>query len=186
VEILGTDRVEGVRIVHNELVEDEGRVSARPTGESEVIEAQMVVRSVGYTGSPLPGVPFDVTRGTIHNHCGRVTHVGTEDPLPGVYTAGWVKRGPSGVIGTNKKCAQETVDLLLEDLEAGKLPEPTSTPNALLEALEERGVEVVDYAGWELIDAHEKSLGEPHGRPRVKLVRRAEHLLHAAASKVRS
>jgi ferredoxin--NADP+ reductase len=186
VEILGTDHVEGVRIVHNELVEDEGRVSARPTGESEVIEAQLVVRSVGYTGSPLPGVPFDETRGTIHNHCGRVTHVGSEDPLPGVYTAGWVKRGPSGVIGTNKKCAQETVDLLLEDLQAGKLPEPTSTPNALLEALEERGVEVVDYAGWELIDAHEKSLGEPHGRPRVKLVRRAEHLLHAAASKVRS
>jgi ferredoxin--NADP+ reductase len=186
VEILGSDRVEGVRIVHNELVEDEGRVSARPTGESEVIEAQLVVRSLGYTGSPLPGVPFDDGRGTIHNRCGRVTHVGTEDPLPGVYTAGWVKRGPSGVIGTNKKCAQETVDLLLEDLQAGKLPEPTSTPNQLLDALEERGVEVVDYAGWELIDAHEKSLGEPHGRPRVKLVRRAEHLLHAAVSKVRT
>jgi ferredoxin--NADP+ reductase len=185
VEILGTDRVEGVRIVHNELVEDEGRVSARPTGESEVIDAQLVVRSVGYTGSPLPGVPFDDGQGTIHNQGGRVTHVGTEDPLPGVYTAGWVKRGPSGVIGTNKKCAQETVELLLEDLAAGRLPEPTTNPAAVLEALEERGVEVVDYAGWELIDAHEKSLGEPHGRPRVKLVRRAEHLLHAAASNVR-
>jgi ferredoxin--NADP+ reductase len=186
VEILGSDRVEGVRVVHNELVEDEGRVSARPTGESEVIEAQLVVRSVGYTGSPLPGVPFDDAKGTIHNRCGRVTRVGSEDPLPGVYTAGWVKRGPSGVIGTNKKCAQETVDLLIEDLDAGRLPEPTTTPSALLEQLEERGVEVVDYAGWELIDAHEKSLGEPHGRPRVKLVRRAEHLLHAAASKVRT
>ncbi len=186
VEILGSDRVEGVRIVHNELVEDEGRVSARPTGESEVIEAQLVIRSVGYTGSPLPGVPFDDGKGTIHNRGGRVTRVGTEDALPGVYTAGWVKRGPSGVIGTNKKCAQETVDLLWEDLAAGTLPEPSTTPAALLEALEERGVEVVDYAGWELIDAHEKSLGEPHGRPRVKLVRRAEHLLHAAASKVRS
>jgi ferredoxin--NADP+ reductase len=186
VEILGSDRVEGVRIVHNELVEEGGHVSARPTGESEVIEAQLVVRSVGYTGSPLPGVPFDDGKGTIHNRGGRVTHVGTEDALPGVYTAGWVKRGPSGVIGTNKKCAQETVDLLIEDLQAGRLPEPTTTPNQLLEALEERGVEVVDYAGWELIDAHEKSLGEPHGRPRVKLVRRAEHLLHAAASKARS
>jgi ferredoxin--NADP+ reductase len=180
VEIVGTERVEGVRIVHNELVEDGGRVSARPTGESEVIEAQLVIRSVGYTGSPLPGVPFDDGKGTIHNQGGRVTHVGTEDPLPGVYTAGWVKRGPSGVIGTNKKCAQETVDLLIEDIQAGKLPEPTTTPAALMEALEERGVEVVDYAGWQLIDAHEKSLGEPHGRPRVKLVRRAEHLLHAA------
>jgi ferredoxin--NADP+ reductase len=182
VEILGTDRVEGVRIVHNELVEDEGRVSARPTSESEVIEAQLVVRSVGYTGSPLPGVPFDDGKGTIHNRGGRVTHVGTEDALPGVYTAGWVKRGPSGVIGTNKKCAQETVDLLLEDLAAGVLPEPTTTPAALLDSLEERGVEVVDYAGWQMIDAHEKSLGEPYGRPRVKLVRRAEHLLHAAGA----
>jgi ferredoxin--NADP+ reductase len=172
--------------VRNELVEDEGRVSARPTGESEVIAAQLVVRSVGYTGSPLPGVPFDEAKGTIHNTCGRVTRVGTEEPLAGVYTAGWVKRGPSGVIGTNKKCAQETVDLLWEDLQAGKLPEPATTPDQLLDQLEERGVEVVDYAGWELIDAHEKSLGEPHGRPRVKLVRRAEHLLHAAASKVRS
>jgi ferredoxin--NADP+ reductase len=183
VEILGTDRVEGVRIVRNELVQDGGRVSARPTGEIEEIPAQLVIRSVGYTGSPLPGVPFDDGKGTIHNQGGRVTHVGTEDHVPGVYTAGWVKRGPSGVIGTNKKCAQETVDLLLEDLDAGKLPEPTTTPNALLQELEERGVEVVDYAGWELIDAHEKSLGEPRGRPRVKLVRRAEHLLHARASK---
>ena len=186
VEILGDGHVEGVRIVHNALVEDEGRVSARPTGESEIIEAQLVIRSVGYTGSPLPGVPFDDGTGTIHNRGGRVTQVGTEEALPGVYTAGWVKRGPSGVIGTNKKCAQETVDLLWEDLQAGSLPEPTTTPNELIAALEERGVEVVDYAGWELIDAHEKSLGEPHGRPRVKLVRRAEHLLHAAASKVRS
>jgi len=185
VEILGDGKVQGVRIVRNELVDDGGRVSARPTGESEVIEAQLVIRSVGYTGSPLPGVPFDDGRGTIHNQGGRVTHVGTEDHVQGVYTAGWVKRGPSGVIGTNKKCAQETVDLLLEDLDAGRLPEPTTTPNALLEALEERGVEVVDYAGWEQIDAHEKSLGEPHGRPRVKLVRRADHLLHAAAARVR-
>ena len=185
VEILGDGKVQGVRIVHNELVEDGGRVSARPTGESEVIEAQLVVRSVGYTGSPLPGVPFDGGKGTIHNQGGRVTHVGTEEPLPGVYTAGWVKRGPSGVIGTIKKCAQETVARLLEALQAGLLPEPTTPPAALLEELEGRGVEVVDYAGWELIDAHEKSLGEPHGRPRVKLVRRAEHLLHAAASKVR-
>jgi hypothetical protein len=77
VEILGTDRVEGVRIVRNELVEDGGRVSARPTGETEDIAAQLVVRSVGYTGSPLPGVPFDDGRGTIHNQGGRVTHVGT-------------------------------------------------------------------------------------------------------------
>jgi ferredoxin--NADP+ reductase len=185
VEIVGSDRVEGVRVVHNELVDaGNGRISARPTNETELIEAGLVLRSIGYRGSPLPGVPFDEQRGTIHNAGGRVTHVGTEDPLPGVYTAGWVKRGPSGVIGTNKKDAQETVDVLLEDLAAGKLPTPTASADGILEALEERGVEVVDYAGWELIDTHEKALGEPHGRPRVKLVRRVEHLFHAAASKV--
>jgi ferredoxin/flavodoxin---NADP+ reductase len=186
VEIVGDERVEGVRIVRNEIVRSEdGRLVARPTGESELIEAGLVLRSIGYRGSPIPGVPFDERRATIHNDGGRVTDARTGEPFPGVYTAGWIKRGPSGVIGTNKKCAQETVDSLLEDLAAGRLPEPTSDPGALQELLEARGVDVVDYAGWEAIDAHERGRGEPHGRPRIKLVRRAEHLLHAATSKVR-
>ncbi len=101
--------------------------------------------------------------------------------MPGVYTAGWVKRGPSGVIGTNRKCAQETVDLLLDDLRAGLLPEPSREPAALLDLLAERGVTVVDYAGWERIDAHERATGEPQGRPRVKVVDRERQLLHATA-----
>jgi ferredoxin/flavodoxin---NADP+ reductase len=181
VEIVGDHRVEGVRLARNALVAgDDGHVSARPTGESELLDAQLVLRSIGYRGSPLPGVPFDEARGTISNRAGRVVVPGGDAPLPGVYTAGWVKRGPSGVIGTNKRCAHETVELLLEDLRAGRLPEPSSSPAELVGRLRERGVEVVDYAGWELIDAHERRLGEPHGRPRVKLVRRAEHLLHAA------
>jgi ferredoxin--NADP+ reductase len=186
VEILGEERVEGVRFVRNAIVAgDDGRLTARPTGETEVLEAGLVLRSIGYRGSPVPGVPFDERRATIHNDGGRVTEVGTGEPVPGVYTAGWIKRGPSGVIGTNKKCAHETVDLLLEDAAAGRLPEPEGDPAALLAALEERGVEVVDYTGWEAIDAHERGQGEPHGRPRVKLVRRAEHLLHAAATRVK-
>ena len=186
VEIVGEERVEGVRLVRNEIAADgAGRLTARPTGETELLECGLVLRSIGYRGSPIPGVPFDERRATIHNDGGRVTRAGSGEPVPGVYAAGWIKRGPSGVIGTNKKCAQETVDLLLEDLAAGRLPEPSSDPAALVAALEERGVEVVDYAGWEAIDAHERGLGEPHGRPRVKLVRRAEHLLHAASSKVR-
>ena len=186
VAIVGEERVEGVRLVRNEIAADgAGRLTARPTGETELLECGLVLRSIGYRGSPIPGVPFDERRATIHNEGGRVTRVGSSEPVPGVYTAGWIKRGPSGVIGTNKKCAQETVDLLFEDLAAGRLPEPSSDPAALVAALEERGVEVVDYAGWEAIDAHERGLGEPHGRPRVKLVRRAEHLLHAASSKVR-
>ncbi len=186
VEILGRDRVEGIRLVRNELVADEhGRISARPTGATEELACDLVLRSIGYRGVPIPGVPFDERRGTFHNAGGRVTEVGTEDPVLGVYTAGWVKRGPSGVIGTNKRCAQETVERLVEDVAAGRILEPAVEPDALLEALEARGVEVVDYAGWQRIDAHERALGEAQGRPRVKLVRRAEHLLHAAAEKVR-
>jgi ferredoxin/flavodoxin---NADP+ reductase len=186
IEIVGTDRVEGVRLVRNEIMADaDGRLSARPTAATELLEAGLVLRSIGYRGSPIPGVPFDERRATIHNAGGRATSVETGEPLPGVYTAGWIKRGPSGVIGTNKKCAQETVDLLLEDRAAGRLPEPSTDAAALLAALEARGVDLVDYAGWEAIDAHERGRGEPHGRPRVKLVRRAEHLLHAAAARPR-
>lgn len=178
VEIVGSERVEAVRIVRNRLTPE---LRAQPTEETETIEAGLVLRSIGYRGTPIPGVPFDDRRATIHNDCGRVTREGTSEPLPGVYTAGWIKRGPSGVIGTNKKCAQETVDVLVEDLAGGRLPEPSTTPDELLVGLQERGVDVVDYGGWEAIDEHERSAGEPHGRPRVKLVRH-EHLLEKAAS----
>jgi ferredoxin--NADP+ reductase len=183
VEILGRDRVEGVRIVHNQLVaESDGRLSASPTGRDEVISAGLVLRSIGYRGSPIAGVPFDEHRATIHNNGGRVTRVGTDVPIPGVYTAGWIKRGPSGVIGTNKKCAHETVDLLLSDLREGCLPEPTREPGELLATLAERGLEVVDYTGWEAIDSHERAMGEPTGRPRVKLVR-VEEMLRVAGKR---
>jgi ferredoxin--NADP+ reductase len=96
-----------------------------------------------------------------------------------VYAAGWVKRGPSGVIGTNKKDAQETTDHLFEDFAAGRLPEPSMSADQLLAMLRDRGCTVVDYTGWEAIDAHERALGEPHGRPRVKLVSRDELLKRA-------
>ena len=186
VEIIGHERVEGVRVVHNQLVaEENGRLSASPTGESEVIAAGLVLRSIGYRGSPVPGVPFDEQRATIHNQHGRVTRVGTNDTLPGVYAAGWIKRGPSGVIGTNKKCAHETVDLLLSDLREGRLPEPTRAPAELLETLTEHGLEVVDYSGWEAIDSHERALGEPAGRPRVKLVH-TDEMLRVARGRERS
>src|SRR5207248_8531859 len=115
VAIVGDGRVEGVEIVRNELVEEDGRLVARPTGETELIPAGLVLRSVGYKGVALPGVPFDERSGTIPNDRGRVE--GTER----TYVAGWIKRGPSGVIGTNKKDATETVELLLEDARAGAL-----------------------------------------------------------------
>jgi ferredoxin--NADP+ reductase len=181
VEILGSDRVEGIRVVRNELVDaGGGRLSARATEVQETIETGLVLRSIGYQGTPVPGVPFDERRATFHNDGGRVTDPESGAHLPGVYTAGWIKRGPSGVIGTNKKCAQETVNLLLEDLAEGRLPERAGDPDELLADLRSRGVQVVDYQGWEQINAHERGLGEPQGRPRVKLVRRDELLERAA------
>ena len=176
VRIEGDGKVEAIVIERNELVEIDGQIKAKPTGETERIETGLVLRSIGYIGAPLPGVPFDDRRGTVLNADGRITDPATGEPIPGVYAAGWIKRGPSGVIGTNKKCAQGTVSHLLADHAAGRLPEPTADPDALLEALRSGGVHVVDYAGWEAIDAHERGLGEPAGRPRVKLVRRDEQL----------
>ena len=159
--ILGEDRVEAIEVVHNELVEEGGRLVARPTGELETIPCGLVLRSVGYQGVPLPGVPFDERTATIPNDRGRVE--GAER----TYVAGWIKRGPSGVIGTNKKDATETIELLLEDARAGKLGAPGG--GDLADLLREKGVNAVEYEGWQAIDAAEKAAGEPFGRPRVKL-----------------
>ena len=182
VEVLGSERVEGVEVVRNRLEADErGRLAAVPTGERETIEAGLVLRSVGYRGVAVPGVPFDESRGTIRNDGGRALD---EDgrPVPRVYAAGWIKRGPSGVIGTNKKDATETVQLLLEDAASGALePNPEATAAAVDALLDERGVERVLYEGWTAIDEAERTAGEPHGRPRVKLCSWRE-LLDAASA----
>jgi ferredoxin--NADP+ reductase len=161
VRILGEEKVEGVEIVRNELVEEDGRIVARPTGETEVIECGLVLRSVGYKGVALPGVPFDERSGTIPNEAGVVA--GAER----TYCAGWIKRGPSGVIGTNKKDATETVERLLADARDGKLAAPRR--RELGELLSEKGADWVEYAGWQAIDAAERTAGEPRNRPRVKL-----------------
>jgi ferredoxin--NADP+ reductase len=168
VAILGEGRVEAVEVVRNDLVPDErGRLRAVPTDDREVIPCGLVFRSIGYRGVGLREVPFDEDRGTIPNREGRVVEDGR--PLPGVYCAGWIKRGPTGVIGTNKKDATETVDQLLADARAGRLPNTSATPEKVLALLQERGVEVVAYGGWEAIDSLERGRGEPHGRPRIKL-----------------
>jgi ferredoxin--NADP+ reductase len=176
VSIEGNDRVEAVTIERNQLTASEnGSLRARPTGQRDRLEAGLVLRSIGYVGTPLPGVPFDGQRSTVLNQDGRVIDPDTRAPLTGVYAAGWIKRGPSGVIGTNKKCAQETTDLLLADHTDGRLADPTGSADDLLALMHER-THVVDYTGWEAIDAHERGLGEPAGRPRVKLVDRPEML----------
>jgi ferredoxin/flavodoxin---NADP+ reductase len=173
VQILGEGKVEAIEVVRNELVAgDDGAIRAVPTDEVEVIPCGIVLRSVGYRGIALPGVPFDEGRGVIPNVEGRVAGE------LGVYVAGWIKRGPSGVIGTNKKDAAETCDRLLEDAAAGLLQ---SDGGELETLLRERRVKFVEYAGWEAIDRHERGLGEPHGRPRIKLTSWDELLEKARA-----
>jgi ferredoxin--NADP+ reductase len=185
VQILGEGRVEAIEVVRNELVAGEdGTIRAVPTDEIEVVPCGLVLRSVGYRGVALAGVPFHEGRGVIPNEAGRVLGVDGE-ALPGVYTAGWIKRGPSGVIGTNKKDAAETVELLLEDARAGLLAREPGD-GTLESLLLERGVDFVEYAGWDAIDRHERAVGEPEGRPRVKLVTWNELLERARESKAPS
>jgi len=158
VAILGDERVEGIELVRNVLDENERAVA---TDVTETLECGLVFRSVGYRGVELPGVPFDDGRGTIANEGGRVGDC--------VYCAGWIKRGPTGVIGTNKKDATETVELLLEDVAAGRLrPNPEASAEAVDALLAERGARVVEYAGWTAIDEAERAAGGKSGRPRVK------------------
>jgi ferredoxin--NADP+ reductase len=174
VEVLG-DRdgpVTGLRVVRNRLEPDpRGGVRAVATGEQEVIPCGLVIRSIGYRGRPLPGVPFDERRGLIRNEGGRVCEKdGT--PRVGEYAVGWIKRGPSGVIGTNKKCAADTVAGLVEDVHHGRLTAPAAPSGDAIEAwLRSHVPGLVTWRGWEAIDEHERGLGAPAGRPRVKLVR---------------
>jgi ferredoxin--NADP+ reductase len=180
VEIQGDGRVEKLIVGRNELVERDGALRAKDTGDREELECGLVLRSVGYTGVPVEGLAFDERRGTILNDGGRVLDSEGGPPRLGHYTSGWIKRGPSGVIGTNKKCAQETVDCLFADVEAGTLGSPETTdPGAIEELLRERGVNFVSFPGWQAIDAAEVARGEPDGRPRVKFVR-PEEMLEAA------
>jgi ferredoxin/flavodoxin---NADP+ reductase len=179
VEILGEGEdgpVTGVRLSVNRLVAGaDGRVGVEATGEEEVVECGLVLRSIGYRGQPLAGVPFDPARGLIRNDAGRV--VDESEACPGEYVVGWIKRGPSGVIGTNKKDAADTVARILEDAESGRLNRPgpeAGEAEAIARWLDERVPDNVTWAGWEAIDAHESSLGQPAGRPRVKLVSLAD------------
>jgi ferredoxin/flavodoxin---NADP+ reductase len=174
VAIHGSDKVESVELVRNRLEERDGRLVAVPTDEHETFDCGLVFRSVGYRGVGLAEVPFDERRGTIHNEGGRIVDE------PRSYCAGWIKRGPTGIIGTNKKDATETVNLLLEDLEQGRIAHNEhATAEAVETLLAERGVNAVLYTGWTSIDELERTAGEKLGRPRVKL-RTWDELLEAA------
>jgi len=168
--LLGTDRVEAVTVARNELVAGtDGSPSARPTADSETLGASLVLRSIGYRGRPLAGVPFDERRGTIPNDNGRVLESAGGAPVDGVYVTGWIKRGPSGVIGTNKACAKETVRGLLEDFQSGSLSRPVGSRKDLTKLVTQRQPARIDYRGWQAIDAAERAGGAASGRPRVKI-----------------
>ncbi|MFL5893840.1 MAG: FAD-dependent oxidoreductase [Thermoleophilaceae bacterium] len=186
VEVLGEGPdgcVGALRVVRNRIEPDaSGALRAVPTGVEEVIECGLVLRSIGYRGRPLPGVAWDERRGLVRNEGGRVLD---EDgrPVAGEYAVGWIKRGPSGVIGTNKKDAADTVARLIEDRDAGRLNEPSRPDADEIEPwLQDRIPGLVTWNGWERLDEHETKLGEPHGRPRVKVVSVAEMVRIANAN----
>ncbi|MCO5200584.1 MAG: FAD-dependent oxidoreductase [Chloroflexi bacterium] len=196
VELIGdtSGTVRALKLVRTRLVASaSGTLAAEPTGEFETIETGLVFRSVGYRGVPLPGVPFHERWGVILNESGRILDEASNEPLPGMYTSGWIKRGPSGVIGTNKPDSVETVAAMLEDAAAGRVFAPVELPREAYPAtLESRGLRCVTFGDWCRIDAVEQALGAREGRPRAKLTSvaemlacleaPAENLPHAAAA----
>lgn len=155
-ELVGEAHVEGLQVVH-------------PGGAIELIETRLILRSIGYQGSPIDGVPFDSSLGVVPNDGGRVLGDGGQ-PVSGVYVTGWIKRGPRGVIGTNRTCAQQTVARLWADFDAGELARDVEDRTALLGVLAERGADRIDWEGWRSIDVAELKRGAELSRPRAKFV----------------
>ena len=171
VELLGEGRVEAIRLVRNELYRDQrGSLRPRATDDMQELPVQLIFRSVGYRGVPLPDVPFDEGWGTIPNQRGRVvSERGSDQVMRGEYVAGWIKRGPSGVIGTNKPDSVETVECLLEDWCNGRLNDLTlDLQGDLSELLKERNVQIVNFEDWRRLDSMEREAGRDQGRPRIK------------------
>lgn len=177
VEILGEGgRVAGVRLVHNELYRDDrGTLRPRPTAREEILPCGLVFRAVGYRGVALPGLPFDARSGTVPNDEGRVLDPATGAPLPGFYVTGWIKRGPNGVIGTNKPDAAETAAHLLEDARAGRTLQPAAPDPAAAEAFfRSRQPHLFTYDDWHRLDTYETEQGAAAGRVRRKVSRLAD------------
>lgn len=184
-ELIGDEngRVKQMKLVHNELYATEaGSLRPRATDRTETIDVGLVFRSIGYRGVPLPGVPFHDSWGVIPNDGGRVLDPATKEPLLGQYTAGWIKRGPTGVIGTNKPDAAETVENMLADAREGRALSPSNpSAEAVINLLNERQACVVSFADWKRLDEMELNRGKEEGRPRVKFTR-IEEMLDALRS----
>jgi ferredoxin--NADP+ reductase len=175
-ELDGAGRLERVTFERNKLVGEPGQQKASGTGETFVLECGALFRSVGYRGLPIAGVPFDERSGVFPNRGGRIEMNG--GPIPGLYAVGWIKRGPSGIIGTNKPDSIETAKNLLSDMPM-LAPCPQPETNAVLDLLSARGVKVVSYEAWQRIDAAEIERGKPIGKPREKYAS-VDELLSAA------
>jgi ferredoxin/flavodoxin---NADP+ reductase len=180
VELIGDDqgRVKQIRLVKNELYATAaGSLRPRAIDQYETLDAGLVFRSIGYRGVPLPGVPFHDSWGVIPNNNGRVIDLETNEQIPAQYAAGWIKRGPTGVIGTNKPDAAETVEMMIADARAGKVLDPQKASAAEAEAfIFSRQQQVVTYSDWLKLDEIELSRGKELGRPRLKFTRVADML----------
>ncbi len=179
----GNGHVKQMKLVQNELyATDAGSLRPRATDRTETLDVGLVFRSIGYRGVPLPGVPFHESWGVIPNDGGRVLDSATKEPVLGQYTAGWIKRGPTGVIGTNKPDAAETVENMLADAREGRTLSPThATAEAVTQLLDDRQVRPVSFADWKRLDELELARGKEEGRPRVKYTR-IEDMLDALRS----
>jgi len=187
VQIRGSARVEAIDVRRNEIVRaEDGSLRARAVdGDIETIDCGLVLRSVGYRAVPLPDVPFDERHFVLPNERGRVLTPAGE-PLHGVYAVGWIKRGPTGILGTNKRDAEETVSRLVEDLDAAALPQPPNPEREQIDALlAERKPDLITVEGWRAIDGHELESGRNAERPRVKLASREELLVAAGVAQQR-
>ena len=180
-EVLGDERISAVTLERNRLEPTEsGYMQSVGTGEVETLEAQLLLRSVGYQGTALPGVPFDARKNVIPNDRGRVLDATGGSPVAGEYVAGWIKRGPTGVIGTNKADAMETVDSLLQD-DLPAIDQAQASPAAVDQLLHQRGVATFGFDQWLALDRHELEAGKASGRPRVKVTAVEEMLRFAKA-----
>ncbi|MEZ4315921.1 MAG: FAD-dependent oxidoreductase [Myxococcota bacterium] len=171
VALLGDDRVEAVKVEHNRIVERDGRLSCEGTGVFEEIPAGIVLAAVGYRSVPIPGVPFDVRRGLIPNEAGQV--VDGDVPVEDLFVVGWAKRGPSGLIGTNRLDSTATVTTMMRTpvMNPAQGPDPEAW-------LRERVPQLVTWAEWEQLDAHETQRGTEKGKVRDKFASVTEMLAH--------
>jgi ferredoxin/flavodoxin---NADP+ reductase len=175
IELHGTDRVEAVTLSRNKLTGPAFSQSVIPIGITDRIPCGLVFRSIGYRGEPIDGLPFDYKRGVVPNDVGRVVADEAGQPIPGVYVTGWIKRGPTGIIGTNRADSIETVESILADLDRlAAAPKPGHA--ALRGLLAERGIRTVSIEDWRTIDAREIERGRKSGKPREKFTRVDEML----------